>query len=451
MPPPWTPGRLIVPSDIDAEAAILNDTTGVLIENATLSMCEVGDILPDGTFALGRTDVPLGQITHLDIYDRDGTLIIAVPYDDIFPEAPANQAWAFAPIRGDGNDTFYVVDDKGGLGAPDPIIRKVHKSGAVSGTTYHPVGDGFGTRISAMAPSRDGAYIYYALDAVGTAIYRLRTSDDTDLGAWVAGIPGSAIYFDIYTLASGDVLVLIQPDTAVNPAEWEVRRYNSSGVLQATYTLPAGEDESFIFIALDHGDSTVFWARTFPNDGGGGATDSKFYEIRLSDGVVLTEFAVTNTSGGGDVPVSCPFFVVPPTEVVTPPTITDTTPVSCPVDSPQRITITGSGFADDPDITVTDESGNPVSYTLISASATEIVIEVAFDACGTWTIDVDGTEVSVVPDEICVTSPVTLPCWNGGGVQDLSCVNAHAQESAPCFNAHSIDHLRVTLNGEGQP
>lgn len=361
--PTFLDGSILVPSDVDTTAAILDPTTGATLGTATLSMCEVGDILPDGTFALGRTDAPLGQITHLDIYNRDGTLIVAVPYDDIFPEFPAHQAWAFAPIRGDGDSTFYVCDDKGGLGRPDPTVRTVSKAGVVGGTTYHPAGDGFGTRISAMAPSRDGQYLYYALDDIGTPIYRHRLTDDTDMGVWVAGVAGSAIYFDIFTLDSGDVLVLIQPDTAVTPSEWQVRRFDASGVLQASYDIPAGEDESFIFVALDHGDPSVFWVRSFPDGGAGGADLSTFRQYRISDGTVLTEFDKVNTSNGGDVPVSCPFFI------------------------------------------------------LRSSS-------------------------------VCVPEMPSVSCWNGG-TPTVGCANPQTGPTrAGCWNSHSMEALRVSLNGE---
>lgn len=176
--------------------------------------------------------------------------------------------------------------------------------------------------------SPNGGTAYYGLTA-GDTVYRVmlsgpaRTTFTTETG---------------YLLHAGSILVLPSGDILIGWTktgdEGYIKRYNSSGVLQATYTLPGlhvgpvyftlGLDASYSFWLSYHDETVDTWSQV------------SIIEIRISDGNILHRFGPNS----GEFEYDGPFCVVRAdigTPVTSPPPASDI-PNSSPSSSIPLIT-----------------------------------------------------------------------------------------------------------------
>jgi len=135
--------------------------------------------------------------------------------------------------------------------------------------------------------------MYYALQATGAAIKQWDLIGNVAAADLVAGIAGYGIS-DILVMNNGDIIALYVLDDPIF-----VKRYNSAGVLQATYSIgssiyPNGANPRLGYDANASQTSFVVW--WFPI---AGLAQADF--IRISDGVILDTFqSTTFEEGVGD-------------------------------------------------------------------------------------------------------------------------------------------------------
>ncbi len=309
MPPPFPAGSLLVPSDtsVTGISAVLSPVDGSVLGVPALGIfCEMGDILPNGTFALGKKQDSPSRITDILIYDPTTLASTSTNAMSALFALGGHTCYAFLPIRGNGSDRFYVASDIVGNGLVDRTVRAVMQDGTPGATTWT-VNDPF--QLKSMAPTYDNATLYYS-DTIDSTIFRHNLLTDTDLGTWLAAaLPNDLAGQDLYILPDGTLLRTYLPDSTASPTQWKVQHLAADASILHTYALGADADAgSFIFMALDWSDPTVFWVRTFPVVGG---ATSVFTKYQISDGSTLVSFTVNTVDGTGQVPLSCPFFVLP--------------------------------------------------------------------------------------------------------------------------------------------
>lgn len=292
---PITLGNLLVISDRSdsntGDAAELSPLTGAVISQLTLPFANKGDILPSGIFALAKESISSSNLDGVAIYSNDAsTLIALVPTP--FPAYAGTIAWA-SPIRAWGAATFYILA-RPRTGGIDPILYAISDAGVVSATTWTLPSNA--RSAESIAVSLDGTKVYYNEGVSNRALHVYDLTNSVALPNLVAAAVGVNFSGDLFVTSTGDVLALTKV------VAWEVRRYNSSGALQATYALDTSPYEN-PEMATDP-DPDLFWTRTFETTG----NTSLFRQIRISDGTVETTFTVTDLEGGGDVPKTCPFF-----------------------------------------------------------------------------------------------------------------------------------------------
>lgn len=176
-----------------------------------------------------------------------------------------------------------------------------------------------GASFLGFAPNNDGTILYYSENQNNSPIKRWDLIANSALSDLAAATLGWFIA-DILVLSDGTIVSsFVQPFLGNS----HVRIHTAAGTLLATYdlgtdTYPAG---TFPRLAFAVNDPTTFWAWTHPVTGLLGGL-SRFQEIRVSDGVVVTlidnvvEFEggiyQPSTAGLGDfgISFSCPFVVL---------------------------------------------------------------------------------------------------------------------------------------------
>lgn len=149
-----------------------------------------------------------------------------------------------------------------------------------------------------MGVSPDGLVVYYGLVA-GDTVYKVvlsgptRTTFTTETGYRMQS--GA-----IHVLPSGDVLI----GWTKTSNEGYVKRYNSSGVLQQTYTLP-GIRVGPIWITSGFNDSYSFWLN-YHDQTYDTWSQAAVAEVRISDGEILHRFGPDD----GEFEYDGPFCVV---------------------------------------------------------------------------------------------------------------------------------------------
>ena len=193
---------------------------------------------------------------------------------------------AVSPVSGDQNGTFYLAQ---GVAATNSVISTISTDGVVGGTTWTLPADSI--FMSAMGVTRDGTTLYYCRETVGSsAVHAYDLSGDAPLSDLVASGGGSTKRGrDIKILSDGTILTVYR--NGATSADWQVRRYNSAGVLQNTYALGTSSSGLVPRIAIGPDDPTSFWAMTWPTGTGSGST-SKFQRFTVATGVVSTTIEV---------------------------------------------------------------------------------------------------------------------------------------------------------------
>lgn len=294
-------GSIVIPGDLGTGAAVF-DQDGTILALPTLSRCEMGDMSSAGVMALGKINGS-SQMVSVDLYDDQLTLITSVLMTTIHGAGfPFD---GFCPIRANG-DLFYVAGNKIGNGLVPREVKTIDLAGAVGATTWTLGLDTTGTDLRSMAVNRENTRLYYTLQQSHSPVYAHDLENDLDLGVLV---PSDSLNtgLDIFVLDDGDLLVSYGFASA--DSDFETRRYNAAGVLQATYPLitDAGA-ASPVFIAPELGHPDVFWSRSFVDFDGFVARYDKW---SITSATITDTFDLATIDGDGDVPLSCPMLLVP--------------------------------------------------------------------------------------------------------------------------------------------
>jgi hypothetical protein len=309
LPAPTLPvpaGSLLITSDQpDTVGVALSATDGAILQTYfPTPNSEWGAILPSGVMLIQRynydylwvdspawvvLDASFQEIAHLDVVN------------------PANYTWGV--VTDNHDDTFYIATLV--KSSSDYRIQTVSEAGVFS-STIASIPSVLNT-IAAMAVSPDESVLYFVSGTgsggAGCAIQQWDLVNDVALANLVADDPTKQAIFNLVCLADGSLLLPLQGSPSV------VRHYNASGTLLHTYSFGAEEIDR---ITRDLTDDT-FWVRVWPTGHAGGT--SRFDQVRISDGVVVTTFTLTDfyaarpnlvgsTARFGP-PITCPLFVAP--------------------------------------------------------------------------------------------------------------------------------------------
>jgi hypothetical protein len=329
MAAPYPVGSIVIPNDLAAGSAKVISAAGSIIGTENLVQCEMGDIVQTGILALGDVAGTSPQrAVNVALYNvADMSVVASVSFVSIFGAGfPFDN---FSPIRGNV-DRFYVVGNKIGDGLAPRRVGTVDLAGNVGGTLWTLGGMTNGTQVRSMAVNADNTRLYYSLQDTNSAIYAHNLTTNTDLGTFIAAdAGGDNTGLDIFVLPNGHLL--ISYGFASGDTDFETRRFNSAGVLQATYPLIVNAGTaSPVFISPWLGESNVFWSRSFIDVSGNTARYDKW---SISGVSVTSTFDLLTVDGGGTVPLCCPMIVLPSPPVPE----QDLSEPCCPCDCPAPV------------------------------------------------------------------------------------------------------------------
>lgn len=383
---PFQPGDILITDFTEGyPTAVVDKDSGAVKAFLPIVATDFGDITPAGIVAVQNGPDP----TKLELYDAHLAHLISVA--GVF--GGGSPSWLNNLRRQAGGTTFWAGTSQA---ATNATVRTISDAGVIGGTTWVLGTNSRSLKGLATNPAATVAYYY---QAANSAVHRWDLALDIAMADLVADVAGYGSQKDgICVLADGTILVSYIDQS--NPRNDEVRAYDDAGTLLNTHTLPTGSSLDRCATATD--DPTSFWVWSFPN-----SSTARFERLRTTDFVVLETLDVTLFNQGVSeetpnpdperfgVSNSCPLIVLRTASAA--PSVTTVTPTypTCGSDLPQRITLTGEDFPDDPVVTATGPGG-AVAVTVISATATEIVIELPLTVCGEWCFSVEGS------NEVCV-------------------------------------------------
>lgn len=254
-------GSLLINDDTpDLPAAFVSVTDGGLLRfDLTMPAGEAGDALADGTILLHDFDAG-----NCKLFQVVGGVV----------QAPVTVALNAEVIRANRTDgLFYVTIQTNPAG-----LRTVDGDGNIGGTTWTLAQN------ATWGGAADGAgtVFYYSAPSAGSPIYAHDLGTDLPLADFNAGEAGYYIR-DILVIGTDVLAAFVQPVSGTI----EVRRFNSAGVLQATYgpydsDLPSGTQPR---ISYNGTSTTDFWIWTHGE--GADAGLSTFRRIQIAGGSVL--------------------------------------------------------------------------------------------------------------------------------------------------------------------
>lgn len=269
-------GDLVVNDDTEGFPAVIIGTDGTIkrfIQDFPAG--EGGDVLANGRSAWhNQTDDTLG------IYNADLSLrlqtVSGVNLSSLLGSlrtCQGTQRWWFTSDQGASCTAQYVTAD-GTLGDAHTITV---------------------ASIACCAASNDETILYHARTSIDTALKRWDLVNDVALSDLAASI-GAYKNADILVLEDGTIVASYVDN--VDPVDLKVIRYNVIGSVLNTYEF--GADFVFpsgTFPRLAYGrDSSSFWVWMHPNGADEGL--SRFQEVRVSDGVILTDFTTVEYEAG---------------------------------------------------------------------------------------------------------------------------------------------------------
>lgn len=293
-------GSLVIADDTPGYPAIVVDaTTGTVLRSVyPFPAGEEGDSLPGGTVLMAD---PYDTDTFR-LYSPTFALIASIPFLGI----------NYARVRATPAAGLYYIAD-GGFGATPPTVGTVTPTGTLGATTWTlPAGGEMG----ALAGNNTGTILYYTHPYSDATLRRWDLVNDVGLGTLAAAITDHVVP-DILMLVDGSLVVGYYKGVG-SPKNYTVKRYNASGTVLNTYEF--GSNFSMpprLGYSLTAG---AFWVYSQPQTGTYDG-NARIFEVRASDGVMLTTLTVPQYVAGsyelpitGATPVSfgvspsCPIF-----------------------------------------------------------------------------------------------------------------------------------------------
>ena len=405
-------GSIFVPSDnvtgifTDVPSSFIDSTTGEFLAfNTNFPAGEQGDNLTTGQMLL--EDENEGD---LKLYDGAFNLIAAVPFTGVGVVVRANRTAG----------TFYAGNPNAGVGNAIVVVVNPDTGSMPATWTLDQAG------LTAIATNNAETILYYAGDAVldiDSSVKRWDLVNDLPLTAFVPTVVNHRVR-DILVLTD-DTLLIEYEGIFPTPGAY-VTHYNPAGTLLHTYVIStfAQGDIPRLAYALD--DPLSFWAWVHDEETTD-TTTAHFYNIRVSDGAILTDIEYPEYHHGiaitGEVPEpseprpgvqsSCPFLIT--TEGDEPGTgeivvIKTTVPADDTTSFP--ITLTGDG---DP-VTVTLTSGESHTFTNIPEGDGYTITETVDSA--SWTTTYEVSNGSPIDDlEVADGETVTVTITNTGALE----------------------------------
>lgn len=262
-------------------AGVIDPTDGTIDGYADVIHSENGVVADDGTVLL--SDKYATNNNRLVIYNASVTSVVATITTQTTAAGQSN-----VPVAYDGT-YFYSAQYQAAL--PGILVSRLTLAGAVADTWTIPLPAGWTSRVNTIAVSRDGATLYYTRSTATQPVKRWDLVNDLALADFYT--PAANTYAnDIFVLGDGTVLFSLNNFTA---STFSVVRYDAAGVLQNTYSVSDPFAASTGSYFLDHitpgvDDPLSFWI-WFQQDNAidSNYKDYEWHQIRVSDGVVLTE------------------------------------------------------------------------------------------------------------------------------------------------------------------
>lgn len=257
--------------------AILDPSTGTVLNYHTFASGESADILASGAVLAESIDVN-GSLLGLARYSPTLALVETITTPVVL-SGEVDHIWAA------WSGQWYVS----GGGALVVIAAD-----GTEGDSWTPTVTCTNTVGFAVSPADTIAY-YACTGTAGKAVQAWDLVNDTALADFAAGVAGYNVIQDILCLADGTLLVGYKKTTATRNSY--VVHYDTDGSTLATYTIGSAT------LALNRmardPSGTSFWAWMYPQSSGGVIDGTNRYlNVRVSDGVILHDFTVTQYERG---------------------------------------------------------------------------------------------------------------------------------------------------------
>ena len=272
-------GDIVIPDDtVLYPLAVLNPNTDYAIRRFIhpYSASEQGDVLHTSGKSLMSREPTGVAIDKLAFYDEQyayvSTLSFSPAIGNIEPYIRTNQSTQrFAVI--------YFND-------PTTYSFFINSSGVASAVEN--MGDVYGNAGEAPGPvttSPDESIIYWAVRS-DSKIYSWDLVSHAAIGTWKAAVASYRVG-DLLTLSNGEILIGYFKSSAT--LDYNVKHFSADGTLLHTYNF--GSDIRAVTPRLAHSidNLTSFWVYVPRPSSGANRGKSNVYQVRISDGVYLTD------------------------------------------------------------------------------------------------------------------------------------------------------------------
>lgn len=270
-------GSLLI-TDFGSEvpATTVDAGDGDILQFVDIPAADFGDNRANGVLGFINGDAPY----VVSLYEAS-TLELIVATAGLTLSGNGNQIRKCDALGG-----FFVAKS---ASATNATVYFISDAGVVSGTTYSLPANS--RNIRNMTPNLAGTVLYYS--ALGdNVIYAYDLPGAAALPNLVAAAAGFISGKDGVTLDDNTYLFMYK-DTTTSPRDDRIRRYNSAGVLQNTYSVPTSENLDRINVDIDN---DYFWYWTFATSGSD--TVCRLRKILVADGSVAVTFDVPMFSAG---------------------------------------------------------------------------------------------------------------------------------------------------------
>jgi len=280
-------GSLFVPDDTAGFPAVcLSSTDGTVLRFVSpFPAGESGDVIATGPHT-GRFLVYDKSTGDLVLYDSAFTVLADLPYKTDL----STNTFSIRTNRAITN--FYVSDPKDTGHSNKQTVTTVSSAGVFGPQTWVLTNQGVLVD-GGLAPSLDETILYVVNSATANAaaVNRWDLVNDVALTDLVAGIATYSTY-EILVLADGTLIVMYQSNTTATAPM--AKHYSAAGATLNTYTFTGSQSfDTRLASALDDPVSFWAWTKLTPSTG-----QSRFTNVRVSDGATLTTFDVMDFERG---------------------------------------------------------------------------------------------------------------------------------------------------------